>query len=379
MGRPQPTWRVRLFLLFLSVVLALLVAELALRLLGVDGPSHDTGIVPHPLWHHWHQPGHAFEYRVPGEPHAIPTRYNEHGMRTGRAVEVAHGTDTRIAVLGDSFVEALQVSEEEGIARQLEGGLHAEILNFGCSGFSTTLELVLLREFVLKFQPDAVILCHHFSDVTEDWRFASSAEWDGNQLVAVRPTGSGRGRQVRAVLEFSQLYRAASGVADRRRHRAPPPAASLKESFDAIIHEPYTVDDEEAWDYSLAALKQIAELLKQNNIPLLVALIPLGPQVEPVDPAFAQQVGFRYLADGQKLRECGYQDHVKSFCRDARIRVLDLLPIFVRANPKGTPRLYLQRDQHWTAAGHELAAHTIADAFVANGWHADTTALAPSP
>lgn len=350
----------RLTLFLFASLIALLLGEIALRVLCIDGPHRDTGIVPHRLWHHWHQPEYAFEYRVPGEPDIVPVRYNEHGMRMSRSVEFGRGMERRIAVLGDSFVEALQVPEEQGLVHQLHDRLRGEVLNFGCSGFSTTLELVLLRELVLKFQPDAVILCHHFSDVTEDWRFSSAAEWDGDRLVVVRPTSSGRGRRMRGILELSQLYRVASGVADRRRHRAPPPGASLKDSFDAIIDEPYTAEDEAAWEYSLGALRQMAETCKDNNIPFLVVLIPLGPQIEPVEPAFAQQVGFRYLANGRKLEHRGYQDRMLTFCHANHVPVLDLLPIFTAANPDGMRRFYLQHDQHWTAAGHALAADGMA-------------------
>lgn len=41
--------------------------------------------------------------------------------------------------------------------------------------------------------------------------------------------------------------------------------------------------------------------------------------------------------------------------------LLDLTPSFRDAAARGGGLLYYARDQHWTAAGHDLAAHEMAD------------------
>lgn len=69
----------------------------------------------------------------------------------------------RIAVVGDSFTEAIHVPFEKSygylLERQFEAdGQTVEVLNFGVSGFGTAQELEMLRHFVLPTQPDLVIL-----------------------------------------------------------------------------------------------------------------------------------------------------------------------------------------------------------------------------
>src|SRR6185295_980548 len=73
----------------------------------------------------------------------------------------------RIAILGDSFSEALQVSIEDTfwavMRRQLESALEprhkqVEVLNFGVSRFSTARELIMLRRHVWQYDPDVVVL-----------------------------------------------------------------------------------------------------------------------------------------------------------------------------------------------------------------------------
>jgi hypothetical protein len=353
----------RLALVVAAFTLSLAFAELSVRTFGLDAPRADLGVVPHPRWHHWHRANHTFEFRVAAEGYSVPVHFNAHGMRDSRSITQDRSPGTlRIAVVGDSFAEAMQVAEDEGITRRLESHLTAElgrpveVLNFGCSGFSTTLEQILVREFVRTFAPDMIVCLHHFSDVSEDWSFSRNAKVQSGHVAAVPASVSNLG--LGRVLDSSQLYRLARSC--KRRPTSIDPSASYKQTFDAVVHDPYTADDEEAWSYSLAALGDMAIKLKHDAIPFLVVLIPIGTQVEPVDPDYARRLGFAYLAGGKRLERCGYQGKVTDFCAARGIDCLDLLPSFRAANPDGVSRLYLPRDLHWTAAGHDLAAQAVA-------------------
>lgn len=359
---------IRLLALLVATLGALLAGEATVRLLAIDHVRPYVGAVPHPLWHHWHRSNHDFDYVVAAEGYRVPVHFNSLGMRDSRDITIEKLAGVRrIAVLGDSFVEAMQVAEEEGICKQLErelrerGHANAEILNFGCSGFSSTLELMLAREWVRAFAPDLVICLHHFSDVSEDWSYRARARFDGAQLVAVEPTTSEGARRLRQGLECSQLFRVAHGSFDRwRRHRPPPANASLKTTFDAVVHDPYSADDLEAWDYSLRALASMATMFRDEGVPFLLVVIPIGTQVEAVSGGDARRIGFRFLAEGQRLEHQGYQQKVTGFCREHGIDTLDLLEAFRNANQRGETRFYLPRDQHWSAAGHALAARVVA-------------------
>ncbi|HUN59585.1 MAG TPA: SGNH/GDSL hydrolase family protein [Candidatus Binataceae bacterium] len=73
----------------------------------------------------------------------------------------------RVAVLGDSYVEAIQVAEDKTftavIGRELANcpalkGKRVEALNFGVDGYGTAQELFSLRAKVWSYQPDIVVL-----------------------------------------------------------------------------------------------------------------------------------------------------------------------------------------------------------------------------
>ena len=75
---------------------------------------------------------------------------------------------TRIAVLGDSFVEAFQVPVEKSFPYLLEeilnnssAGRRYEVLNFGMGSIGTDQEYLILKNYALKYDPDIVILAFY--------------------------------------------------------------------------------------------------------------------------------------------------------------------------------------------------------------------------
>jgi hypothetical protein len=353
-----------------SLLLALALSEVTVRVLDIDGPAGDMGIAPHPLWHHWHRTNYEFHYQVAHEDITQLIHFNEFGMRDSRSATVGKPAGVvRVAILGDSFVEALQVPERDGVCRRLEHLLSdaewpecerrgsIEVLNFGCSGFSSITEYYLLSNFVGQFCPDFVLCFHHFSDMTEDWQLPAHSAW-----------GSAPHAGWNSLLRRSRLYRLASGLVSRRRQRRLPHAeASLRTSFDAVLHDPETSEDLDAWRHSLEFVGYMADWCREQQKPFLLAVIPLGSQVEPPPAGFAARAGYRYLTGGQRLENDNYQRHVVGYCQEQGIACIDLLPAFRAANPRGQALLYLPRDQHWTAAGHALAARTVASYILLNG------------
>lgn len=140
------------------LALAAVVAELVLRLLGISHPLFFqadplTGLGHIPLARGW--------YTEEGRAHV---RINAAGWRDGERSTAKVAGVVRVAVLGDSYTEALQVAEQARFTSVLERELNAqgrgrfEVLNFGVSGFGTGQELLALRERVLAYAPDVVLL-----------------------------------------------------------------------------------------------------------------------------------------------------------------------------------------------------------------------------
>ena len=99
--------------------------------------------------------------------------FNREGMKdVNHSLEKPSGV-YRIAVLGDSFVEALQVDFEDTFFHQLEErlnkqGFNVQVLAFGMGGFGTDQEYMLLKKYALKYDPDLVILTFVPNDISNN-------------------------------------------------------------------------------------------------------------------------------------------------------------------------------------------------------------------
>lgn len=151
----------KLALLVASLVLALIAVEVCLRILGVSyplpyAPDEFCGTRLRPGFEGWwRKEGSAF------------VKINRHGFRHGDREPAKPPHTLRIAVLGDSYIEAFQVPDEQTFCAVLERELNdrrsfdgrtVEVLNFGVSGYGTAQELLMLRHYVWAYDPDIVML-----------------------------------------------------------------------------------------------------------------------------------------------------------------------------------------------------------------------------
>ena len=145
----------------LALVASLVLAEIGLRVVGFHHPNFyrvdpatGSALVP----------GAAGWYTAEGRAYV---RINSDGMRDREhPLNKPQGT-IRVAVLGDSYAEAMQVAEDKTFWRILEAqltqcdaypGTPIEVLNFGVSGYGTGQSLMALRSRVWKYAPDIVLL-----------------------------------------------------------------------------------------------------------------------------------------------------------------------------------------------------------------------------
>jgi hypothetical protein len=146
--------------LLVSVFIATVIGEVALRATGFSSPI-------------WWQPDEQLGWKLrPGAKgwftgegrgyvQVSPAGYRD------RTHDVAKPKHTyRVAVLGDSFAEAMQVDFkatfwwqlQEKLAACAPQGREVEVMNFGVSGYGTAQEALALEGAAIKYQPDLVLL-----------------------------------------------------------------------------------------------------------------------------------------------------------------------------------------------------------------------------
>lgn len=100
--------------------------------------------------------------------HAVYGKMNGFGWHDQDwAIEKKSGV-IRIAVLGDSMVEAMQVEESKNFTSLLEKQIGAEVMNFGRSGMSQAEEFLILQNEVVRFNPDLVVLVFNPTNDIDD-------------------------------------------------------------------------------------------------------------------------------------------------------------------------------------------------------------------
>ncbi len=159
-----------------GVLLALVTAEIALRILGISYPTVTT-FLSQDYYTGWaHQRGIRFPNPVDGRKTMIT--FNSAGMRNVQEFKEEKSADTfRIAFIGDSFTEALQVAQKDNfvsvVDRELAGcaalkGKQIQSLNFGVFGYGNAQELIMLRHRALRYAPDLVVFQFFTNDLADN-------------------------------------------------------------------------------------------------------------------------------------------------------------------------------------------------------------------
>ena len=182
----------RAALVLVSLLVGLATAEAALRLAGISYPPPALFFQPDRNTGWSHLPGAAGEFRREG---FSKVRISSAGLRDREHLLAKPTNVFRVAVLGDSMTEALQVPEEKNfcsvLERQLQQcsmlrGRQPEVINFGVMGYGTAQELIMLRRKVWQYSPDMVILAFApINDVIDNSPFLQ--EFEPDQLRGARP------------------------------------------------------------------------------------------------------------------------------------------------------------------------------------------------
>ena len=406
----QPTdWRLGLALLLAGLAAALVLGELGLRALDqsyywafAKRPDPVLGWRPPPHRAAWQR----FEGAALVRTNALGFRDRDHAVAKPPGV-------LRIAVLGDSFTEAVQVPLAQTwwqvMERRLNGdGCHlprrVETLDFAVSGYSTAQALLSWRAHARRFAPDLVVLAFFIgNDLTENERalddeplrpyLRATASSGGPQPAppqagapadiavrglalddgfrqgsAYRVATSPRGRARQWLLEHSRIAQLLVQARDARRMRAQPSrraergAAELHEPGvdNAIYREPDSAAWQRAWNATEAMLAAFAGEVRATGAQPVLMLIGTGAQVHPNALArarFAAAIGVSDL--GYPVRR------LLATAEQQRLPVINLPALMaLRAEGEGEPLHGFAGGRpgfgHWNPLGHAVAGEAAA-------------------
>ena len=408
--KPKPSRTRRLFakllLILFGFLLGGILAEIVLRVAGYSYPEFYTldqsrGYALRPGAEGW--------YRKEGEAHV---RINSDGLRD-REHSLTKPPDTiRIAVVGDSYPEALPVSLEEAfwwvMGRKVQeceaSPVKIEVLNFGVSGYGTAQELLTLRQQVWKYSPDIVMLAVTTNnDITDNSRaLKKTAEipyfvYHDNHLTlddsfrdspVFRLRQSGISRFGRWLRDHSRVVQAitqghhgfkillASWRARRSQEVQPTPAhidenGEARQKSDLISRteelgadnlvylEPVNAVWNDAWRVTEELILEMRDEVNARGARFVVVTLSNGPQVLP-DPKLREAFMKRF-----GITDLFYpDDRIKSLGAREGIPVITLAPELQEFAERNNVFLHGFGENigngHWNATGHRVAGELIA-------------------
>lgn len=412
----KPSRKTKLLVVIASILFALLIAEAALRIIGYTYPVFyttdiDRGYALRPCIEGW--------YRREG---ATYIKINCEGLRDREHTKQKPANTVRVAVVGDSYAEALQVPLEDAFwavaEQQLQncpalGGRKVEFINFGVSGYGTAQELITLERDVWAYQPDVVLLAVTTNnDITDNSRPLKRTDeipyfvLRDNQLVRddsfrnvpsfklrnsfLNRAGRWLRDKLRVIQAIHQAQHALKARLDARRaaqaaheqkgapqtanaNQAAPDAANNAPGeeigTDNLIYRPPSDQVwQDAWRVTEALITRMRDEVKAHGAQFVVVTLSNGIQVYPdrqARQAFLERVG---------AQDIFYPDvRIKALCEREGIDVITLAPQLQAYADEH--KVFLHGfghdlgNGHWNQLGHHVAGELLAQQLCAGLLH----------
>jgi hypothetical protein len=343
---PPPTrraWLQNLALALGSLLLILLLLEVVVRV-AVPLPRGQWANAPLPEWGIFHRvPDQRGQY-VRGVFGRIHARFstNNYGWNSGQDYQGERTPGVmRVAVIGDSFVEARQVDPDRAFPERAQAALNesgacgpVEIYRFGVSGAPLTQYPPVARYVAETFHPDLIVVLIYLNDYDDSqsliggetvfWRGHATADgWETLPPTRDAVTSLPPPRSPSALINYIR-YLVLSARAEGADYTAPPPLSPA--------------DREALVRHVLGELQQI------SGGDLLLMLSPATP------------------GQWRESRPAVHPDHqlTVDLAAEMGIDTLSLTPVFgAHDDASDQPVDFLPLDGHWNATGHALAAEAL--------------------
>lgn len=366
----------------ITIVMMVLVGECGLRLTGFEAP---------PLYRSDARSGWTLR---PG----VTTRYEDEGNAlvttssaglrdVEHAIEKPAGT-YRIAVLGDSFAEALQIDRDQTFWARLEGELGAcpqrrgrkiEVINFGVSSYGTANELLVLEDRVGPYSPDLVLTAFFAGNDVQDnhpkldhltnaIRPYYRPAGDGLELQLGQPPGVGR-RAWASALGVSRVVQLVERVRKRRAATAANAARGNANHEAGVARElfgpPTSPEWVDAWNVTERLLKRMSEETRERHARFLLVGIAASTAIHP-DGRVRDEV-----AKAAETSDLFYVDHrVGEIAQRAGIDYIALGPPMLEEATRTKKCLHgfanaMPCAGHWNEEGHRVASALVAQKICA--------------
>ena len=388
-------------LIVFGVLVGACAAEIGLRIVGFSYPQFyeidsSLGYSLRPNIEGW--------YRKEGVSYV---RINSDGLRDREHSKSKPPDTIRVAVVGDSYSEAMHVDLDQTFWKVAEqnlqncpdlGGKKIEVLNFGVSGYGTAQEFLMLHQRVWQYSPDVVLLAVTTNnDVTDNSRALRKANdipyfvyTDGRLTLdnSFKETKTFQVRQsvpsrlVSWIQDHSRLIQLINSanrsfkywMAARKARRAAAKPAETKGPIqgdepgieNAVYQQRNDPVWNDAWRVTEGLIAQMRDEATARNARFVVVTVSQGIQVYP-DPKVRQNFIDRY-----RISDLFYPDHqFERICERQHVPAIILGPRLQEYAERNKAYLHGFGNDigngHWNQLGHRIAGELIAGDLCADG------------
>lgn len=381
----------RLFLISIGILAALLVLELCLRAVGFKS------VITHQaddLYGHSLRPNLDGVYSLEGHSNF---QTNSRGFRDIERTLTKPPDTFRIAVIGDSYIEALQVESSQMFTTQLQSLLEGcnkfgkkkiEVIPFGVSGYSPIQYLLLIQNEVLKYSPDLIILAlmtgNDIKDSYQNTRTsplgpfikADTPEYELDysflQNDSYKFISSPLYKKITALSDHLRLLQLAKFLRDRikfliyssQQSDSASPEAGLTNLIYSKAPPP---EFEKAWQNTFKSLLEITRTLSASDIELLIISLTNGIQV-----SHDKEKQTKFLRDTAPSDLFEPERRIANFSAASNIRYLPLAATLAELARARNIQLHGFKGQnlgagHWNQDGHHEGAKLVASYLCSGG------------
>ncbi len=349
-----------ILLLVISTVIVLTICELFIRILFPQINTHDA------MFQFDESLGWEF---IPNKKGTIvyeggidlTVQVNEDGYRD--APFRNKNEDTKVMVLGDSFVSNISVEDDEVFTQVMEDQLaDTSIYNLGVNGYGQIQEYLVLKEWYPKLQPDLImVLIYLRNDFTDNmgknpWLYPRpTAVFDTDVPVQIIPPS--KEYKTKKKLPFyykSHLYRfVKKSLSNIKSKTVKGDHASYTPPEVYTCRYPMTEESKELYDTMQHMILEIHQYGKNNNTPVIFALAPSMVQVE--SNLWSEVTAYD---TGINLQNDLPNATLSAFAKANNISMVDLMPALKKAQYNGV-KMYNPQEQHWTTEGNKVVADVL--------------------
>lgn len=371
-----------LALAFVSVLVVLVLAEVALRVSGTDRAQRPYAGLKSSRFHHVNAPDAEMLMGI-YDGHPVVIRTNEDGMRTRYSREEFLRYPQRVLIMGDSFVWGLGVRQDRMVASVVERRLRAALGTDSVAvipGANISYSPLLLRqryrEVYRRYRPTVVLLVVDVSDIGDDTMYLEESlpgdtlRWDlpderpapffSAVYQTARPFLAWVGRQLMypyytfihhgpPSYDYYDFQVEVDGVVERNRffiYRHP--LASTRPYFDRTRD---FIDD-------------IARDVAADGAEFAVMVAPRYHHWSDREcPGNWEVRQYQYTVNDPY--EFAYFDYFDEMARERSYPVVSLLPVFERSDRFP---LVFATDPHWNDAGHDVVGEYLAGFLLERDW-----------